>query len=55
MVRYVNLGKSGLLVSEISLGTMTFGRETPEADSVAMLNLYLEKGGNFIDTANIYA
>jgi aryl-alcohol dehydrogenase-like predicted oxidoreductase len=55
VVRYVNLGKSGLLVSEISLGTMTFGRETPEADSVAMLNLYLEKGGNFIDTANIYA
>jgi aryl-alcohol dehydrogenase-like predicted oxidoreductase len=55
MVCYVNLGKSGLLVSEISLGTMTFGRETPEADSVAMLNLYLEKGGNFIDTANIYA
>ncbi|MEN3186349.1 MAG: aldo/keto reductase [Atribacterota bacterium] len=54
-MRYLNLGKSGLLVSEVALGTMTFGREASEEESVRMLHLYLERGGNFIDTANIYA
>ncbi|MGQ9473347.1 MAG: aldo/keto reductase [Candidatus Caldatribacteriaceae bacterium] len=54
-VRYLNLGKSGLLVSEVSLGTMTFGRETSEEESIRILNRYLENGGNFIDTANVYA
>lgn len=54
-VRYVVLGKSGLLVSEVSLGTMTFGRETDEAESIRILNRYLEAGGNFIDTANVYS
>lgn len=54
-MRYVTLGKSGLLVSEVSLGTMTFGRETPEDESVRILERYLEAGGNFIDTANIYS
>ncbi|NSW77038.1 MAG: aldo/keto reductase [Candidatus Atribacteria bacterium] len=54
-MRYLNLGKSGLLVSEVSLGTMTFGREASEEESVRMLNLYLERGGNFVDTANVYA
>lgn len=54
-MRYVNLGKSGLLVSEVSMRTMTFGRETSEEESVKILNLYLEAGGNFIDTANVYA
>lgn len=54
-MRYVLLGKSGLLVSEVSLGTMTFGRETPEDESVGILKRYLEAGGNFIDTANVYS
>ncbi|MBC7216924.1 MAG: aldo/keto reductase [Candidatus Caldatribacterium sp.] len=54
-MRYVVLGKSGLLVSEVSLGTMTFGRETPEDESVRILERYLEAGGNFIDTANVYS
>ncbi|HSV30805.1 MAG TPA: aldo/keto reductase [Atribacteraceae bacterium] len=51
----VVLGQSGLLVSELSLGAMTFGRETDEATSLAMLNRYIDAGGNFIDTANVYA
>jgi aryl-alcohol dehydrogenase-like predicted oxidoreductase len=57
------LGSTGLKVSEPCLGTMTFGsvpgmRRAPgcdEATSLAILNAYLEKGGNFIDTADGYA
>lgn len=51
------LGRSGLRVSPISLGAMTFGDGGWGADdetSVAMLDRYLEVGGNFIDTANMY-
>ena len=55
---YVTLGRSGLRVSPICLGTMTFGEEcgwgAGVADSEAMLARYLERGGNFIDTANGY-
>lgn len=55
---YVTLGRSGLRVHPICLGAMTFGTEwgfgTDVAHSNAMLARYLELGGNFIDTANIY-
>lgn len=55
---YRTLGRSGLRVSPMCLGAMTFGEESGFGsnveDSVAILNRYLEKGGNFIDTANIY-
>lgn len=55
---YRTLGRSGLRVSPLCLGTMTFGHDwgwgTDEAGSRAMLDRYLEAGGNFIDTANIY-
>ncbi len=54
-MQYVALGKSGLLVSEVALGTMTFGRETEEKESLRILSRYLEGGGNFIDTANVYS
>ncbi len=55
---YVTFGKSGLKVSPLCLGTMTFGNEwgwgsSPE-DSKALLHSYFEQGGNFIDTANFY-
>lgn len=55
---YRPLGQSGLLVSPLSLGTMTFG--TPrwglDADgSRAVMEKYVELGGNFIDTADVYA
>ena len=54
-MRYVNLGNTGLKVSEVALGTMTFGREAEEKDSVEILQEYLDAGGNFIDTANVYS
>ncbi|MCD6237819.1 MAG: aldo/keto reductase [Thermotogae bacterium] len=54
-MRYVNLGNTGLKVSEVALGTMTFGREAEEKDSVEILQEYLGAGGNFIDTANVYS
>jgi aryl-alcohol dehydrogenase-like predicted oxidoreductase len=55
---YVTLGRSGLRVSPLCLGTMTFGTEwgwgADEELSRAMFNRYLEKGGNFVDTADVY-
>ena len=50
---YRFLGNTGLKVSELCLGAMTFGRETSEGDSRAMLNRFIEVGGNFIDSANV--
>ncbi len=55
---YRLLGRSGLRVSPLSLGTMTFGMEgwgTGLEEAGRMLNHYRELGGNFIDTANFYA
>ena len=52
---YRFLGKTGLKVSELCLGAMTFGRETLEADSYPMMDRFEEAGGNFIDTANVYS
>ncbi|MFD8378248.1 aldo/keto reductase [Streptomyces sp. NPDC059679] len=55
---YVTLGRSGLRVSPFTLGTMTFGEDhgwgTSAQESNAILTAYLERGGNSIDTANIY-
>jgi aryl-alcohol dehydrogenase-like predicted oxidoreductase len=53
-VRYKTLGKSGLAVSELCLGTMTFGNTTSEEDSITMIDRFLDAGGNFIDTADVY-
>lgn len=52
-IRY--LGNSGLKVSAMALGTMTFGREATEADSHKMLDVYQDRGGNFLDSANVYS
>ena len=49
------LGRTGTFVSELCLGTMTVGREADEATSAGLLDCYLEAGGNFIDTADVYA
>jgi aryl-alcohol dehydrogenase-like predicted oxidoreductase len=58
-MRYRRLGRSGLRVSELCLGTMTFGAAgwgTVEADAAAMVARFRDAGGNFFDTANeIYA
>lgn len=55
---YLTLGHSGLRVSPFCLGTMTFGEDwgwgSSPADSHSILSRYLELGGNFIDTANLY-
>ena len=48
------LGKAGLKVSELCLGAMTFGRETSQEDSFAIMDRFSEVGGNFIDTADVY-
>ncbi|RLU02825.1 MAG: aldo/keto reductase [Ketobacter sp.] len=55
---YRLLGRSGLRVSPLSLGTMTFGMKgwgTDQEEAERILNHYMEFGGNFIDTANYYA
>jgi aryl-alcohol dehydrogenase-like predicted oxidoreductase len=54
-MEYRLMGKTGLQVSEICLGAMTFGRESSEEISVQMLNRFVELGGNFIDTADAYS
>ena len=48
------LGRSGVRVSELCLGTMTFGREADEDASRAILDRFLDAGGNFVDTADGY-
>jgi aryl-alcohol dehydrogenase-like predicted oxidoreductase len=54
-MEYRQLGHSGLLVSNLALGTMNFGtRETPEAEAFAQLDAFLDAGGNLIDTADVY-
>ncbi len=55
---YVTLGRSGLRVSPLCLGAMTFGDDlgagSSVKDSEAILDRFLDRGGNFIDTANFY-
>jgi aryl-alcohol dehydrogenase-like predicted oxidoreductase len=53
-MQYTQLGRSGLKVSRVCLGTMNFGPETSEADSFKIMNEALEQGINFFDTANVY-
>ena len=53
-MQYVQLGRSGVKVSRLCLGTMNFGPETTEADSFAIMDRALELGLNFFDTANVY-
>jgi aryl-alcohol dehydrogenase-like predicted oxidoreductase len=51
---YIHLGRTGLQVSRLCLGTMNFGPETPEDESFAIMDRALELGINFLDTANVY-
>lgn len=57
-MRYKLLGHSGLRVSELCLGTMTFGNDwgwgAPKEESQKIFDLFVEAGGNFVDTANNY-
>jgi NDP-hexose 2,3-enoyl reductase len=51
---YTHLGRSGLSVSRLCLGTMNFGPQTSEADSHTIMDAALDRGVNFFDTANVY-
>ena len=54
-MEYRNLGKSGVKVSELCLGTMTFGRRTSETEAMDIVQVALEHGINFFDTADGYS
>ncbi len=53
-MQYTHLGRTGLKVSRICLGTMNFGPQTTEPDSYAIMDRALADGINFFDTANVY-
>jgi aryl-alcohol dehydrogenase-like predicted oxidoreductase len=58
LTAFRTLGRSGLIVSPLALGTMTFGTQrwgSPDDVSASIFNAYVEAGGNFIDTADVYA
>lgn len=48
------LGRSGVRVTRIGLGTMTWGRDTDEHEAAEQMRFFLDAGGNFIDTAAVY-
>ncbi len=53
-MKHRHLGRSGLVVSRLALGTMTWGRDTDEDDAAAQLISFREAGGTLVDTANTY-
>ncbi|MER5476732.1 aldo/keto reductase [Streptomyces sp. NPDC002734] len=53
-MKYTQLGRTGLKVSRLVLGTMNFGPQTDEADSHTIMDAALDAGLNFFDTANVY-
>ncbi len=54
-MEYRTLGRTGCVVSTFALGTMTFGDETDEDGARTQLDRYVEAGGTFVDTADVYA
>jgi aryl-alcohol dehydrogenase-like predicted oxidoreductase len=54
-MEYRTLGNTGTVVSTLCLGTMTFGAESDEQVAHEQLDRFLEQGGNFLDTADVYA
>ncbi len=53
-MEYRLMGSTGVSVSRLCLGTMTFGKETDEVGAHAQLDAFVEAGGNFVDTADVY-
>lgn len=53
-MKYGKLGHSGIAISRFALGTMYFGSETSEDDALAIIDRYVEAGGNALDTADVY-
>ena len=54
-MKYRRLGRSGLNVSEICLGTHSYGETTEEAAAFEVMDAFVKAGGNFIDTADMYS
>ncbi|MGD1041241.1 MAG: aldo/keto reductase [Dehalococcoidales bacterium] len=54
-MQYKKMGRTGLKISEITLGTMIFGQQVDEAESLKIIDLAFEKGINSFDTADGYA
>ncbi|MEM7357999.1 MAG: aldo/keto reductase, partial [Pseudomonadota bacterium] len=54
-MKYKNLGSSGIQVSEVCLGTMTWGEQNTEQEAFEQIDYALEQGINFIDTAEMYS
>ena len=54
-MEYARLGNTGLMVSELCLGCMTFGQEADEETSGEIVGRFLDAGGNFLDTADVYS
>ena len=54
-MQYRRMGRTGLKVSEICLGTMTFGQDTDQTEAARILDEAVDAGVNFLDTANAYA
>src|SRR5450432_3906918 len=53
-MEFTHLGRTGLKVSRLVLGTMNFGPQTTEPDGYAIMDKALDLGVNFFDTANVY-
>lgn len=53
-MKYRNLGSSDLRISEVCLGTMTWANQNTEEQAHAQIDRFIELGGNFIDTAELY-
>jgi aryl-alcohol dehydrogenase-like predicted oxidoreductase len=54
LMKMIPLGRTGLMVSDWCLGTMTFGNQTPQADASRQIDMALDAGLNFLDTAEMY-
>jgi aryl-alcohol dehydrogenase-like predicted oxidoreductase len=54
-MKYVNLGRTGLKVSELCLGTMQWGWTAGETTACEVMDAFVDAGGNFIDTADMYS
>ncbi len=53
-MEYRSLGRTGMMVSPLCLGVMNFGKATPEEEAIRIIDAALDRGINFIDTANVY-
>jgi aryl-alcohol dehydrogenase-like predicted oxidoreductase len=53
-MEYRQLGPTGTVVSRLALGTMYFGKETSQDEAFAIIDAFLDAGGNLIDTSNVY-